>query len=92
MIKVIDSENEYAADDNIKRAATLIADSGICQQGYKTADTTAACGQNNHSLGSYMGVTAGGFFVLSQYCDSLHLRVILCKMFIPQKMCNREYP
>lgn len=30
MIKVIDSETEYAADDNIKRAATLIANSRIC--------------------------------------------------------------
>lgn len=30
MIKVIDSEAEYAADDNIKRTATLIANSKIC--------------------------------------------------------------
>lgn len=47
MIKVIDSETESAADDNIKRAATLIANSRICYQGYKTGDTTAACGQKN---------------------------------------------
>lgn len=30
MIKVIDSETDYAADDNIKRAATLVANSRIC--------------------------------------------------------------
>lgn len=30
MIKTIDSGTEYAADDNINRAATVIANSRIC--------------------------------------------------------------
>lgn len=30
MLKAIDSEAEYAADDNINRAATVIGNSRIC--------------------------------------------------------------
>lgn len=96
MIKAIDSGTEYAADDNINRAATVIENSRICQWGCKTVAFIENYNKKLYFTNSSdnMGFTTVVFYYYYHprtVIQVLHLCLVPCIKFTPQKGCNREY-